>query len=195
MTNPRASVTIGCNYFLFKYANILGVQMGKNFIKFRRKARTEAIASALLIGAAVGLIAYASVAIVFKLYGRTVDLFYYGIFGGAALLVSVALYFVFTPSDKKLAKKLDSVYSLDEKVSTMVEFRDSDDEFAILQREDAEERLGALSTRSLKSTKLIAGLLVFVIAIGSLVGSLLVPMKVDTETPISEFDKQWIITL
>jgi hypothetical protein len=168
--------------------------MGKNFIKFRRKARTEAIASALLIGVAVGLIAYASVAIAFKLYGRAVDLFYYGIFGGAALLVSVALYFVFTPSDKKLAKKLDSVYSLDEKVSTMVEFRDSDDEFAILQREDAEERLGALSTRSLKSTKLIAGLLVFVIAIGSLVGSLLVPMKVDTEAPISEFDKQWIIT-
>lgn len=168
--------------------------MGKNFIKFRRKVRTEAIASSILIGVSAGLLSCASVAIVFKLLGKAMNPFYYGIFASAAILVSLILYFIFTPSDKRLAKRLDAVYSLDEKVSTMVEFRDSEDEFAILQREDAEEKLGAQSISALKSTKLIAGLLVFAIAIGTFAGSLLIPVKADTEAPIGEFDKQWIIT-
>ena len=168
--------------------------MGKNFLKFRRKVRTEAILSALFIGLGAGLISYAAAAIVYKLSGRALPLFYYAIFGGGALLVSLILYFIFTPSDKRLAKRLDSLYSLDEKVSTMVEFKDSDDGFAVLQREDAEEKLAEQSIRAVKSTRLIASILVLFIAVGSLVGSLFVPMKVDTETPIDEFDKQWIIT-
>ena len=195
LTNTSVSATIGCNYFLFfKYAIILEVQMGKNFIKFRRRVRAEAIASSLLIGVATGSIAYASVAITFKLLGKVMNPFYYWIFGGAALLVSLILYFVFTPSDKRLAKRLDAVYSLDEKVSTMVEFSDSDDEFAVIQREDAEEKLGSQPMRALKSTKLIAGVLAFVIAAGSLVGSFLIPVKANSEAPIGEFDKQWILT-
>lgn len=168
--------------------------MGKNFIKFRRKVRTEAIASSILIGLSVGLLSCASVAIAFKLLGKTMNPFYYGIFAGIAILVSLILYFIFTPSDKRLAKQLDAVYSLDEKVSTMIEFRDSEDEFAILQREDAEEKLGAQPISALKSTKLIAGLLAFTIAIGSFAGSFLIPVNADTEAPIGEFDKQWIIT-
>ena len=168
--------------------------MGKNFLKFRRKVRTEAILSALFIGLGAGLISYAAAAIVYKLSGRALPLFYYAIFGGGALLVSLILYFIFTPSDKRLAKRLDSLYSLDEKISTMVEFKDSDDGFAVLQREDAEEKLAEQSIRAVKSTRLIASILVLFIAVGSLVGSLFVPMKVDTETPIDEFDKQWIIT-
>ena len=195
LTNTSVSATIGCNYFLFfKYAIILEVQMGKNFIKFRRRVRAEAIASSLLIGVATGSIAYASVAITVKLLGKVMNPFYYWIFGGAALLVSLILYFVFTPSDKRLAKRLDAVYSLDEKVSTMVEFSDSDDEFAVIQREDAEEKLGSQPMRALKSTKLIAGVLAFVIAAGSLVGSFLIPVKANSEAPIGEFDKQWILT-
>lgn len=168
--------------------------MGKNFIKFRRKVRTEAIASSILIGLSVGLLSCASVAIAFKLLGKTMNPFYYGIFAGIAILVSLILYFIFTPSDKRLAKQLDAVYSLNEKVSTMIEFRDSEDEFAILQREDAEEKLGVQPISALKSTKLIAGLLAFTIAIGSFAGSFLIPVNADTEAPIGEFDKQWIIT-
>ena len=168
--------------------------MGINFLKFRRKVRTEAILSALFIGLGSGVIAYAATAIAYKLLGRDLPPLYYGVFGGGALLVSLILYFVFTPSDKKLAKRLDALYSLDEKISTMVELRDKDDAFAILQREDAEEKLAEQPISALKPTRLIAAILVLVIAAGSFMGSLLVPMKLDTEAPIGEFDKQWIIT-
>ena len=168
--------------------------MGINFLKFRRKVRTEAILSAIFIGVGTGVIAYAATAIVYKLLGVTLPPLYYGVFGGAALLLSLILYFVFTPSDEKLAKRLDALYSLDEKISTMVELRDRDDAFAILQREDAEEKLREQPIGNLKSTRLIAAILVLVIATGSFAGSLLVPMKLDTEAPIDEFDKQWIIT-
>lgn len=168
--------------------------MGNNFLKFRRKVRTEAILSSLFIGLGSGVIAYAAAAIVCKLLGRELSPLYYGLFGGGALLLSLILYFVFTPSDKKLAKRLDSIFSLDEKISTMVELRDRDDGFAILQREDAEERLAEQPMSAIKSTRLIASILVIIIAVGSLVGSLLVPMKLDTEAPIDEFDKQWIVT-
>lgn len=169
--------------------------MGKNFIKFRRKVRTEAIASSLLLGFGAGVFGYAVMAIVFKLCGRTLPTFWYAVFGGGAVLTSLILYFIFTPSDKRLAKRLDSVYSLDEKISTMVELRESDDGFAVLQREDAEEKLGEKPMRALKSKQLIAGILVFAIAAGSLTGAVLVPAKAEAgEAEIGAFDKEWIIT-
>jgi len=168
--------------------------MSKNFKKFRKKVRAEAILSSLLFGLASGAIAYAALAIAFKLSGKVLPPFYYGVVGGIALLVSLILYFILTPSDKRLAKKLDAVYSLDEKVSTMVELRDSDNGFARLQREDADERLGEKPIRALKSRQLIAGLLVFFIALGSLAGALVIPAKADGgEEPIDAFDKEWII--
>lgn len=169
--------------------------MGKNFGKFRRKVRAEAIASSLLVGLGAGVITYAALAIVFKLSGRTLPTFWYAVCGGGALLTSLILYFIFTPSDKRLAKRLDAVYSLDEKVSTMIEFRQSDSVIARLQREDAEESLGRQSMRALKPKQLVAGLLVFVIAIGSLTGAILIPTKAESgEAPIDAFDKEWIIT-
>lgn len=172
----------------------LEVSMSKNFIRFRKKVRAEAIVSSLLFGLASGAIAYAALAIAFKLSGKVLPPFCYGVVGGAALIVSLILYFILTPSDKRLAKRLDAVYSLDEKVSTMVELSDSDNGFACLQREDADARLGEKPIRALKSRQLIAGLLVFFIALGSLAGALVIPARADGgEEPIDAFDKEWII--
>lgn len=169
--------------------------MSKSFKKYKRKARMHAVASALLLGLGVGLAAFAVLMLAFKLSGRETGPLYYLIFGGSALLISAVLYFVFMPSDKRLAKRLDSVFSLDEKVSTMIELWNNDDGLAPLQREDAEVSLGEKSPKLFRSKKLLAGLIVFCISVGCVLGAWAIPVKADSgEPPIDEFDKQWIIT-
>ena len=169
--------------------------MSKNFINFRRKVRTEAIASALMIGLGSAIIAFAALMITFKLSAKILPPYFYGVLGGGAAVLSAILYFAFTPSDERLAKRLDSVYSLDEKISTMVELRDSDEGIVTLQREDADEKLGEKPIKQLRSKQLIAAIVVFAIALGSLTAALIVPSKADPkEESIGTFDKQWIIT-
>ena len=169
--------------------------MSKSFKKFKRRVRAQAISSALLWGLGAGLVSAAAVTLVAKLAGGGVNTLYYAAFGGGALLVATVLYFLLMPSDRRLAKRLDKVYSLDEKVATMVELREDTGVFAALQREDADVRLGEKRTGELKSKPLVAGLLVFFIAVGSAVGAWVLPARADGgETPIDEFDKQWLIT-
>ena len=169
--------------------------MSKSFNKFKRRVRAQAIASAVLWGLAIGLIAFSVFTLFAKLFGNELDPIYYAVFGGGAALVALALYFILMPSDIRLAKRLDVLYSLDEKVATMVVLKDKDDPFVLLQREDADEKLGEKPQKELKSKPLVAGLLVLFIAIGSVVGAMLMPVKAEAgEAPIDEFDKQWLIT-
>ena len=169
--------------------------MSKSFRKFKRKVRAQAISSALLLGLGAGIISGAAVMLVSKLTGGEFNALYYALFGGAGVLIALVLYFLFMPSDRRLAKRLDIVYSLDEKVATMIELKDDQGMFAALQREDADVKLGEKPARMLKSKPLIAGLLVFFIAVGSFVGAWVVPVRADGgEAPIDEFDKQWLIT-
>lgn len=168
--------------------------MSKSFNKFKRRVRAQAIASAVLWGLAVGLLAFSILTLIAKLLGNELDPIYYAVVGGGAALVSLALYFILMPSDIRLAKRLDALYSLDEKVATMVVLKDKDDPFVLLQREDADEKLGEKPRKQLKSKPLVAGLIVLFIAIGSVVGAWLMPVKAEAgEAPIDEFDKQWLI--
>lgn len=169
--------------------------MSKSFRKFKRKVRTQAISSALLIGFGAGLVSYAAVTLVAKLLGNGIAPLYYAMIGGGTVLIALVLYFILMPSDRRLAKRLDRVYSLDEKVATMLELKDDDGPFAALQREDADVKLGEKPMKTLRSKPLVAGLLVFFIALGSALGAFVMPAKADGgEAPIDEFDKQWLIT-
>ena len=170
------------------------VLMSQSFIKFKRKVRRQSIAAAALLGLGTGLLALAILTLSFKLAGIDLDPLYYVLCGVGAAVLGVVLYFVFMPSDRRLAKRLDSLYMLDEKVSTMIEYRDDDGVFATLQREDADERLGRAPMNMLKSKRLLSGILTFAISFGFFVGAALIPPKpVAPEDPIDEFDKQWII--
>ena len=169
--------------------------MSKSFNKFKRRVRAQAIASAVLLGLGAGLASLAVFTLVAKFAGGGIEPFYYAAFGGGAALVALILYFLFMPSDMRLAKRLDSVYSLGEKVATMVELRDDDGAIAALQREDADVKLGEKPAKMLKSRALISGLLVFFIAAGSALGAWVMPARADSgEAPIDEFDRQWLIT-
>ena len=169
--------------------------MSKNFRKFKRRVRAQAILSAVLWGLALDGIFTAVLVLLSKLASKNIPLIYTVSIGTAVLIAAVGIYLVLMPSDRKLAKRLDKLYELDEKVATMIELKGDEGEFASLQRDDADERLGQKPLKTLRSKPLIAGLLVFCIAIGSCVGALVVPVRADSgETPIDEFDRQWLIT-
>lgn len=169
--------------------------MSKSFNKFKRRVRAQSITSALLLGLGAGAISLAVLTVIFKLTGNNLSPYFYAVFGGGAALLTAVLYFLFMPSDMRLAKRLDNLYSLDQKVATMVELREDSGVFAALQREDADTRLDQKPVKEFKSKAIVAGLLVFAIAVCSTVGAIVVPVKAEPgETPIDEFDKEWIIT-
>ncbi len=170
--------------------------MGKHFIRISKKTRFSVFITAVVLGLGVGIIAVSALIAFFKLLGNDVPLLYY-ILCAALVPVTFALtYIIARPSDKRLAKRLDTEHALDEKVRTMVEFKNSDDPFARLQREDADEKLGTLKIKFWRKKQIVAIILVAVISVGAFTGAAFVPEKVEVippEEPISEFDKQWII--
>ena len=169
--------------------------MFNSFKKFKSKARFQAIFASILLGIGLSVATLAVMMVTLKIQGKGAELIHYGICGALAVLIPLILYFIFMPSDRRLAKRLDSLYTLDEKVSTMVELREAEGGFATLQREDADERLGKQPIKMLKSRQLVAGLLVFFISIVCFAGAWMLPVKADEgEPPIDAFDKQWLIT-
>lgn len=167
--------------------------MGKSFKRFRARARRHAITSSLLIGLGVGGLFIAVFMLVAKLSGSNMNPIFYPIGAAVAVLCAAALYFVLNPSDKRLARRLDALYGLDEKVSTMVEFRDDPGAFYALQREDAEEKLAATPPKAMKSRTLLTGIITLALSACLVATALIVPVKAETEAPIDEFDKQWIL--
>ena len=167
--------------------------MDKTFRKFKRKARLQAIISAALFGLCSGVAVTAVLMLFGKLAGNSFDTMHVLIGIGVAVVVVVPLYFIFMPTDMRLAERLDKIYSLDEKVSTMVEFRDESGAFYHLQREDATEKLADKPLRAMKSKAVFVSLLAFFLSVVMLVGAVAMPIKAYVEPPIDEFDKQWIL--
>ncbi len=170
--------------------------MGKHFTKIRKKTRLAAIITSIIIGVGAGAIAFSALIIATKLLSVEAQIWSYIICGATVPIAFIVAFLVCKPSDKRLAKRLDEEHSLDEKVKTMVEFRNSNDAFAKLQREDADEKLGTIKVKFLRKNQIIAILIVAAISIGTLTGAAFVPQKEVSgpqEDPISDFDKQLII--
>ncbi len=170
--------------------------MGKHFAQIRKKTRLAALITAVIFGVGIGVTALSAVMIAFKLLATDIPIISYILCAAIATVTFAVAYFSTRPSDKRLAKRLDVEHSLDEKVRTMVEFKGSDDAFVLLQREDADEKLGTLKIKFWRKSQIVAIILVAVISVGAFTGAAFVPEKVEVvppEEPISEFDKQWII--
>ena len=168
--------------------------MFNNFNRFKSRVRLQAIFASVLLGIGSAIATLAVSMLILKLSGKEAQIVHYVVCSTVALVISPILYFIFMPSDVRLAKRLDSCYTLDEKVSTMIELREDEGVFVTLQREDANERLGKQPIKMIKSKQLVAGLLVFFISLGCIAGAWMLPVRAGgIETPIDEFDKQWII--
>ena len=110
------------------------------FDRFRRRMVAERVLRGLLYGLAAGLFVCAVLVMAFML--SDLEDWYYFLISGIVGLVVWAL--VFTGyylsnrvTEKKVASRVDSTYSLREKASTMVAYQDKDSLLIEKQREDA----------------------------------------------------------
>jgi phosphate/sulfate permease len=111
--------------------------MGTSFDKIKKEHLRKAIILAVVIGIFCGLFAAGLILLILKVSQINIGWYYYLLIGVVvAAICCGALYLLLKPNDKKLAKKLDEQYNLDERVQTMVEYGDKEGDIVLLQRED-----------------------------------------------------------
>lgn len=154
--------------------------------KFKRKIMLEVLIKSLAIGTSIGGCLASIIAIICKICGVDISVVFYILMGIVlAALGSVMFYFILKPNDKAIARRLDKQLNLNEKAITMVEYQESQDQMAVLQREDAKSVLENIPVKKFKMKFHFALLLIPLLAIGLIVSSVMVPLNATaTDDPI-----------
>lgn len=166
--------------------------MGKGFKELRTRYRSGALIRAGIFGISLGVLCSAAIYMAQKLIGLPIDpvLFILPGLGAAAfgfLLLALILY----PSDKRVARRLDTRLRLNEKVQTMVAFTDKDSAMIEVQREDTQAKLGAAKAKELRTGREWINAILPVLAAAMLAAALIVPAKAEDppeEPPIIDPD-------
>ncbi len=170
--------------------------MGQNFKKCKKQTRIVSLVVASVISLGVGAATLGAFILAFKLLGTQIPIYSYIIAAIAFSISFVVFALLLVPGDRRLAKRLDNEHGLHEKISTMVEFQNSDEPFARLQREDADEKLGRVKFSPWRKKQLVSMILVFVFSFAIFTTSIIVPSATEQlppEPPLSQFDKEWIL--
>ncbi|MBQ8229443.1 MAG: hypothetical protein IJZ32_01960 [Clostridia bacterium] len=143
--------------------------MTENFSKFKRKHQIVRILKSLMAGVALG----AFFGGIFLIASKSNFVGFCPIFAlligaGVFLLSGTAVYFILHISDKKLAQDLDERFALQEKVQTMIAYRNDSGDLLDLQRLDTEETLADIPARKFKPKYLWAYFLALCIGFTSL---------------------------
>ncbi len=169
--------------------------MENGFRKFKNKIWTSVILRAVLAGVSVGVIAVAVQWLLSKLTAGQPDFLKFGLIGGGlALLVGGALVALWLPTDKRVAKRLDRKLELDEKVQTMIAFKNDESEMAVLQRSDTQRIL--METPSKKARNKSAWLVTIlpVLACICMVVTILVPAQA-ADDPNKIDNTSWLLNV
>lgn len=157
--------------------------MSESFRRLKKRFMINAIIVSAVCGVSAGVFAACGALLALKLCGIEINAGYYVLIGaGVAALTGGLLFLIMRPTDKRLAKKLDNKHALNERVQTMVEYRDREGEIIGLQRADADERLSGLPKKNvlLQLAKYVA---VPVAAVAMLFTGIFVPLKAEAEDP------------
>lgn len=149
--------------------------MGANFLRFKNKAFIIRLSKSIVSGVAAGTFISGLLLLLMKL--MVMDLIpWVAILSGVggALLAFGLTFLLIGGSDLELARRLDVDFSLKEKVRTMVEYRDGEGAMLAIQREDAEESLSHIPTKSFKAKRLWIYILAASIGVAMLITSILV---------------------
>ncbi len=144
----------------------------------RKKYLTVAIAASCILGVCLGVALTCALAVIFKTCGINV---HWAVYIPVALALSagsaVPFFLLLRPDDKRIAKKLDKDFSLNQKVQTMVEFANVEGDIHVLQREQADEALGAVAKKRVDLKWLLKFSFIPVIAAAMLFAGIFVPAK------------------
>lgn len=165
----------------------------QGFQKFQKKFQQHALIKSVALGLSCGVFCVSVLWTMLKLVAVMFGVHWYILIGlGVALTVGGVSYVVLKPTQKKVAKRLDEALGLDEKVQTMIEFQDSQENMVRLQRADADARLKQTPACAVKTGRLWKHFLLPALALIMLVVAILTPMKVIQ--PVGEEDPPYTLT-
>lgn len=151
--------------------------MTENFNKLKKFFTRYTAIKCAVFGVSLGLFVAGVVLLALKLSGISISPAYYVLMGvGTACVSATALFFIFRPKDKKLAKRLDVEYGLNEKVQTMLAYENSENEIAVIQRETTNNRLGAIKAK-LRISEILKQVIAPVLACAMIVTATAVPAR------------------
>ena len=152
--------------------------MSKNFLELKRKILFAIFAKALILGLSSGLLVGSTIALVQKLVtGKIGYLICVLVALGTVLLAGGILILVNYPTEKRIARKIDEGLALNEKVQTMVAFREDDGTIVQMQRDNTDEILSRVKLKNLAKKTIWLNLVVPIIAIAVLIVAIVIPPK------------------
>lgn len=151
--------------------------MSENFNKLKKFFTRYTAIKCAVFGVSLGLFVVGVVLLALKLSAINISPAYYVLMGvGTAGIAGTALFFVFRPADKKLARRLDIEYGLNEKVQTMLAYSESDSDLAVIQRETTDSKLGFIKVK-LRITEILKQIVAPVLACAMIVTAVVIPAK------------------
>ena len=169
--------------------------MNDGFISFKKKILKELLIKALMISLGISLVSFGILFILNKFSIINLNIFLIiGISLLAFILIFVFVYFVFKPSDDKIARRLDHTLGLNEKVQTMIAFKDDDNFIVELQREDTNEKLKNTPLKLVRYKISIFAIVVMVLGLGATIASVSVPVKTEGVVPNEPEEPSYTLT-
>jgi membrane protein implicated in regulation of membrane protease activity len=156
--------------------------MSDSFIKIKKRFLWVAITLALVFGVFSGLAIAGILLIIFKLAAVNIGWWVYPVAGVVAGLIVAAISFLFLrPNDKKVAKKIDTDYALNEKTQTMTEFEGKCGEVVELQRESTLAALESLKPQKAKVSTVLKCSVLPILGVALIAAGLAVPRREKAE--------------
>ena len=124
--------------------------MNENFKKFKAKLMREFYLKISLISLAGGLTVSGLIILFTRMFGANFP-FYYSIIIGVVVLIALflTLFFLKKPNDEKIAERIDKDFKMEEKVTSMVAFKNENGFLYQKQREDAKAQLSKKDVKKL----------------------------------------------
>ena len=184
---------------------VINAPMPEGFARFKRRIYRATLLRTLSVALAAGLLTLTVCVSLDKFGNAEIPLSVYIVLPiVAAALAATVMLIVLRPSERHVAKTLDATFGMNEKVQTMLAFRNSKEPMATLQRADTDHRLLAMASGGWKRRSVTVCMCALILAAAMLGTSALIPVKTESaagqgETPTGPVDppfrlSEWQIT-
>ncbi|MBQ9773747.1 MAG: hypothetical protein IJW30_03695 [Clostridia bacterium] len=165
--------------------------MPVGFCRLKRKIYRATLVRTLACVLAAGIGASAAYLALVRLQEKQTQIGYCIAIGlGSALVALAVALLIQRPSEQRVAGVLDRRFGLQEKVQTMLAFRNSEQTMVQLQRADTDERLRSVPNRQLRQHSVWVCLVAFVLSVAMMTGALLIPTTAEESKNEQQDDVQ-----
>ena len=165
--------------------------MSDEFKRFSRRIQLEYLIKAIIVSLSLGLISAGLPLLILKLLKIEIAAWIYVIIGLGVFILAMIGFYLFKPNESKIARRIDRELKLNEKVMTMVEYQNEDGFMLDIQRDDANNRLKDLPTKSLRLHFSFLYPVILIIALAISITSIALPVGAIEKPKEEEEDKDY----